>query len=252
MDAVWLRARAQPASRGPACSWPSWSASPAAWSCRRGRRPPLRRGPAAVPGREPHQRHRGVRQRTEPSARAARRKPPGRRAARHCRGCHRCSTRSGSRPSSSRQPTRPVGRDRAASRAGSGWTGPAMSCSAARGSWKGRRPTSAGLTKPPSTRSSPGGTACGTRSCGSESTRGRSSAQAGEDLALPPEGPAVSLRVTGIVRFPEDLLPVAERRDEMTPTSPASSISPPPFWRRYGAGRCHLRHPHRGRPPPWP
>jgi hypothetical protein len=56
---------------------------------------------------------------------------------------------------------------------------------------------------------------------------------AGEDLTIPPEGPAVSLRVTGIVRFPEDLLPVAERRDEIDADESSQLYLTPAFWRRY-------------------
>jgi ABC-type lipoprotein release transport system permease subunit len=57
---------------------------------------------------------------------------------------------------------------------------------------------------------------------------------AGEGVPIPPEGPSVDLRVTGIVRFPGDLLPVAERRDEMDADESSELFLTPDFWRRYG------------------
>ena len=57
---------------------------------------------------------------------------------------------------------------------------------------------------------------------------------AGEGVPIPPEGPSVDLWVTGIVRFPGDLLPVAERRDEMDADESSELFLTPDFWRRYG------------------
>jgi FtsX-like permease family len=57
---------------------------------------------------------------------------------------------------------------------------------------------------------------------------------AGEGVPVAPEGPAVDLRVTGIVRFPEDLLPVAEARDQVDADESSNLFLGPAFWRRYG------------------
>ena len=75
---------------------------------------------------------------------------------------------------------------------------------------------------------------------------------AGEGLPIPPEGPAVGLRVTGIVRFPDDLLPVAERRDEMDADESSQPVPHPRLLAPICARPRQLRHPHRGRPPPRP
>jgi ABC-type lipoprotein release transport system permease subunit len=57
---------------------------------------------------------------------------------------------------------------------------------------------------------------------------------AGEGVPIPPDGPAADLRVVGIVRFPDDLLPVAERRDEVDADESSYLFLTPAFWRRYG------------------
>jgi ABC-type lipoprotein release transport system permease subunit len=57
---------------------------------------------------------------------------------------------------------------------------------------------------------------------------------AAEGVPIPPEGPAVDLRVTGILRSPDDLLPVAERRDEVDADESSALALTPAFWRRYG------------------
>jgi ABC-type lipoprotein release transport system permease subunit len=57
---------------------------------------------------------------------------------------------------------------------------------------------------------------------------------AGEGVPVPPQGPAADLRVTGIVRFPDDLLPVAEGRNEIDADESSNLYLTPAFWRRYG------------------
>jgi ABC-type lipoprotein release transport system permease subunit len=57
---------------------------------------------------------------------------------------------------------------------------------------------------------------------------------AGEGVPIPPEGPAADLRVTGILRFPDDLLPVAEGRNEVDADESSQLYLTPAFWRRYG------------------
>jgi hypothetical protein len=57
---------------------------------------------------------------------------------------------------------------------------------------------------------------------------------AGEGVPIPPEGPAVDLRVTGILRFPGDLLPVAEHREEVDADESSELYLTPAFWKRYG------------------
>jgi hypothetical protein len=56
---------------------------------------------------------------------------------------------------------------------------------------------------------------------------------AGEGVPIPPKG-AADLRLTGIVRFPDDLLPVAEGRDEVDADESSQLFLTPAFWRRYG------------------
>jgi hypothetical protein len=57
---------------------------------------------------------------------------------------------------------------------------------------------------------------------------------AGEGVPIPPEGPAADLRVTGILRSPDDLLPVAEGRNEVDADESSNLYLTPAFWRRYG------------------
>lgn len=57
---------------------------------------------------------------------------------------------------------------------------------------------------------------------------------AGEGVPIAPKGPAVDLRVTGILRFPDDLLPVAEARNEVDADESSQLFLTPAFWRRYG------------------
>jgi hypothetical protein len=57
---------------------------------------------------------------------------------------------------------------------------------------------------------------------------------AGEGAPIQPKGPAVDLRVTGIVRFPDDLVAVAEGRDEVDGDESSQLYLNPAFWRRYG------------------
>jgi hypothetical protein len=56
---------------------------------------------------------------------------------------------------------------------------------------------------------------------------------AGEGVPIPPKG-AADLRLTGIMRFPDDLLPVAEGRDEVDADESSQLFLTPAFWRRYG------------------
>jgi hypothetical protein len=56
---------------------------------------------------------------------------------------------------------------------------------------------------------------------------------AGEGVPIPPKG-AADLQVTGILRFPDDLLPVAEGRDEVDTDESSQLFLTPAFWRRYG------------------
>jgi hypothetical protein len=57
---------------------------------------------------------------------------------------------------------------------------------------------------------------------------------AGEGVPTPPRGPAVDLRVTGILRSPSDLMPVAEARSEVDADESSELFLTPAFWRRYG------------------
>jgi hypothetical protein len=57
---------------------------------------------------------------------------------------------------------------------------------------------------------------------------------AGEGVPIPPEGPAVDLRVTGIMRSPSDLMPVAEAKHEVDADESSELFLTPAFWRRYG------------------
>jgi hypothetical protein len=57
---------------------------------------------------------------------------------------------------------------------------------------------------------------------------------AGAGAPVPPAGPAVDLRVTGLLRSPDDLLPVAERRDEVDADESSVLSLTPAFWRRHG------------------
>jgi hypothetical protein len=57
---------------------------------------------------------------------------------------------------------------------------------------------------------------------------------AGAGAPVQPAGPAVDLRVTGILRSPDDLLPVAERRDEVDADDSSVLSLTPAFWRHYG------------------
>jgi FtsX-like permease family len=57
---------------------------------------------------------------------------------------------------------------------------------------------------------------------------------AGEGAPIWPEGPAVALRVTGILRFPDDLVAVAEGRDEVDGDESSQLYLNPAFWHRYG------------------
>ena len=57
---------------------------------------------------------------------------------------------------------------------------------------------------------------------------------AGSGVPVRPEGPAADLRVTGIVRYPDDLLPVAEGRGEADADESSHLLLTPAFWRRHG------------------
>jgi ABC-type lipoprotein release transport system permease subunit len=57
---------------------------------------------------------------------------------------------------------------------------------------------------------------------------------AGTGVPIPPKGPAADLRVTGILRFPDDLVPVAEGRDVVDADESSLLLLTPAFWRRYG------------------
>jgi hypothetical protein len=56
---------------------------------------------------------------------------------------------------------------------------------------------------------------------------------AGEGVPIPPKGVA-DLQLTGIVRFPDDLLPVTEGRDEVDADESSQLFLTPAFWRGYG------------------
>jgi hypothetical protein len=56
---------------------------------------------------------------------------------------------------------------------------------------------------------------------------------AGEGVPIPPRG-AADLQVTGILRFPDDLLPVAEGKDEVDADESSQLFLTPAFWRSYG------------------
>jgi hypothetical protein len=55
-----------------------------------------------------------------------------------------------------------------------------------------------------------------------------------QGVSIPPKGPVAALRVTSIVRFPSDLVPVAEDRTEGDADSSGQVFLTPAFWRRYG------------------
>jgi ABC-type lipoprotein release transport system permease subunit len=57
---------------------------------------------------------------------------------------------------------------------------------------------------------------------------------AGAGVPLPPEGPTADLRVAGVLRFPEDLLSIGERRDGLDADESAHLFLTPGFWRLYG------------------
>ena len=59
-------------------------------------------------------------------------------------------------------------------------------------------------------------------------------APAGAGVPIRPEGPAADLRITGIVRYPDDLLPVAEGRGEIDADESSHLFLSPAFWRRHG------------------
>jgi hypothetical protein len=59
---------------------------------------------------------------------------------------------------------------------------------------------------------------------------------AGEGAPVPPEGPVADLQVAGILRTPDDLLPVAEARDEVDADESSQVYLTPAFWRRHGLG----------------
>jgi hypothetical protein len=55
-----------------------------------------------------------------------------------------------------------------------------------------------------------------------------------QGLPIPPKGPVAALRVTSIVRFPSDLVPVAEDPTEGDADGSAQVFLTPAFWYRYG------------------
>ena len=57
---------------------------------------------------------------------------------------------------------------------------------------------------------------------------------AGEGVPIQPKGPSADLRVTGILRSPEDLLPVVEGREEIDADESSQLYLTPAFWHRYG------------------
>jgi hypothetical protein len=73
-----------------------------------------------------------------------------------------------------------------------------------------------------------------------------------QGLPTRPRGPVAALRVTSIVRFPADLVPVAEDRTEGDVDGSGQVFLTPAFWRRYGPdladfGMSVLVDLHRGR-----
>lgn len=59
-------------------------------------------------------------------------------------------------------------------------------------------------------------------------------AQAVGGVYVPPKGPTANLRVAGIVRFPKDLLPLAEGGSQTDTDQSGDLYLTPGFWRRYG------------------
>ena len=58
--------------------------------------------------------------------------------------------------------------------------------------------------------------------------------QAAGSVFVPPKGPAAELRVAGIVRFPKDLVPLAEGSSQSDTDQSGDLYLTPGFWRRYG------------------
>jgi hypothetical protein len=58
--------------------------------------------------------------------------------------------------------------------------------------------------------------------------------QAAGGVFVPPKGPAAELRVAGIVRFPKDLVPLAEGSSQSDTDRSGDLYLTPGFWRRYG------------------
>jgi hypothetical protein len=65
--------------------------------------------------------------------------------------------------------------------------------------------------------------------------------QAAGGVFVPPKGPTADLRVAGIVRFPKDLLPLAEGRSQTDTDQSGDLYLTPGFWRRYGPDLARWR-----------
>jgi hypothetical protein len=65
--------------------------------------------------------------------------------------------------------------------------------------------------------------------------------QAAGGVFVPPKGPTADLRVAGIVRFPKDLLPLAEGRSQTDTDQSGDLYLTPGFWHRYGPDLARWR-----------
>jgi hypothetical protein len=212
----------------PAWPWLSWSAWPVAWSWPRWPAPvaPTRPCPGSWPPAAPP-----TRRSTSPGPATGQASPPvptWSPSSVPLQPCRRCAAHSGCARLSCRGPTRPVDPDRAASSAGSGWIGPGTRRSAARWWWLGRCPVSTAPMRRRSTRSSPGGMACGpVRPSGSGSTRGRSSVRLAKACPSHPRVRPLTCGLPASCGSPaiSSRWPSGEMR--WTPTSPASCSSRP-------------------------
>ena len=57
---------------------------------------------------------------------------------------------------------------------------------------------------------------------------------AGEGVPIQPDGPTVELRITGIVRHPNDLTPPVDGNDDFDTDETSALYLTPTFWHRYG------------------
>jgi hypothetical protein len=57
---------------------------------------------------------------------------------------------------------------------------------------------------------------------------------AGEGVPIQPDGPAVELQITGILRSPSDLVPPVDGNDDFDTDETSGLHLTPAFWHRYG------------------